>query len=125
MSRTMLVVLCCCFLCGTWGCTPNIPKAEYPVEIEKEYGASLEKAWDAVKEVINQSQGNIVAEDKSSGFVSFSLMDPKDKKLFMNNVYVRAAGPRAVKVYFISYYEGTRLSSEMEREFYQKMDKII
>jgi hypothetical protein len=125
MSRTMLVVLFCCFLCWTWGCTPNIPKAEYPLEMEKEYSASSEKAWNAVKEVINQSQGNIVAEDKSSGFVSFSLMDPKEKKILMNNVYVRASGPRAIKVYFISYYEGRRHSSEMEREFYQKMDKLI
>lgn len=124
MNRKMLAALLCGVLLG-WGCAPNIPKAEYPVQLEKEYRVSLEQAWNAVNEVVNQSQGTMVTQDQASGFLSYSFVEPKLQKRLVCNVYVRQAGLRAVRVYFISYFNGRRVASEAEHDFYQKLDRLI
>lgn len=125
MRPIILAVLLGVFMFGGWGCAPNIPKAEYPVEIEKEYRVPFDRAWNAVKQVVTTSQGTILAEDEASGFISYGVVNPKDKKNLVSNVYVRKVGDRAVKVYFISYHAQTRYNGEMERDFYQKLDRVI
>lgn len=56
----------------------------YPVQFQRLYGAAPQQVWRAVLTTMQQWQGVKVAQDQSTGFLSFSFTDTSGAKSYIN-----------------------------------------
>jgi len=107
-------------------CAPNIPKSEYPVEIEKVFNASFDKTWNAVSEVVKISKGVIITSDKSSGLVTYAVPDKESESKIYMNVYLKS-NPNAntTTVFLFSKTRTGPYLKEIERDFFEKLKTIL
>lgn len=108
------------------GCAPHIPKSEYPVETEKLFHASFDKTWNSVLEVIRISEGTIITNDKYSGLITYSVLDKESKSQIYMNVYLRShPDPNITVVYLFPKVRSGYYLKEIERDFFEKLRKIL
>ncbi|MBI4707975.1 MAG: hypothetical protein HY761_08635 [Candidatus Omnitrophica bacterium] len=109
------------------GCAPDIPKSEYPVEIEKVFNASFDKTWDSVLEIVAVSKGKIITNDKSSGVITYSILDKESESQIYINVYLKALTDtvrQQTVLYFFPKIK-TGYLKEIEKDFFEKLSKAL
>ena len=106
-------------------CTPQIPKKDYPLEIEKEYNSSFERAWDSVQEVISACNGKILHKDKDSGLILYQIKDEGMNIQFFNNLYIERLSRSSVKIYFFPYKSDGRSLIGVDKELFDKLNKSL
>lgn len=104
----------------------NIPKSDYPAEIEKTFNASFDKTWDAVSEVVKMSKGVIITSDKSSGLVTYAIPDKETESKIYINVYLKS-NPNAntTTVFLFSKTRTGPYLKEIDRDFFEKLKTIL
>lgn len=105
----------------------EIPQSEYPLEIEREFNASFEKTWDAVIELIKVLNGTVVATDKPSGIITYSIFDGTSRSLIYINIHIKERpSQETTNVYLIPQVRGGRYYLKgMERDFFDKLEKLL
>lgn len=107
------------------GCA-NIPKSEYPVQIEREFDVSFDETWNAVLEVVKIVNGNIIETDKSSGLIVYSTRDIKPESQTYINVYLKSnPTSKATLVYFNPKASTGLYLKEIDKDFFEKVKGII
>lgn len=116
-----------CLMTFLFGCIPTIPKMDYPLEMQKRFNVSFDKAWDAAIEAIKESQGNIISSDKDSGLIFCSLqgVTPNVDSRYYANVYIERGPAGNILVYFVPYTGDGRSIKGIDKEFYDKLGKFI
>lgn len=104
-------------------CAPQIPKKDYPLEIEKEYNTSFDKAWDSVQEVITKCNGKILHKDKDSGLILYQVKDENINLQFFNNIYIEKLSKNRVKIYFFPYKSDGRSLMGIDKEIFDRLNK--
>lgn len=107
-------------------CAPNIPRAEYPVQIEKLLNASFDEAWSAVSEVVEMSKGVLITSDKSSGFVTYAICEDESQPKTYVSVYLKR-NPKTNKttvLFFSHTRKGPRLEG-VDRDFFARLKTIL
>jgi len=116
------------------GCSPNIPKSNYPLQMKRSFHASFDNTWNAVLETVKKSEGTIITEDKSSGLIVYSFTDRKSKSQVYMNVYLKNYPTTNItEVYLIPWvktnYSGYYLERgyylEIDRDFFTLLEKIL
>ncbi len=105
-------------------CTPNIPKSEYPVEMEKEFNASFDQTWNAVSEVMKISNGIVITSDKSSGLVTYAIPNKESGLKIYMNVYLKSSA-QANRTTVILFSRPLPYLRGAERSFFEKMKTIL
>jgi hypothetical protein len=105
-------------------CAPNLPKSEYPMEIEKVFNASFDKIWDSVLKVITASKGKIVTNDKSSGLITYNILDKESESQIFMNVYLKSRTDSTTIVYFFPKIRTGHLK-EIEKDFFEKLSDTL
>jgi hypothetical protein len=103
----------------------EVPTKSYPLKIQKAYGASLDRAWDAVHQVINHYKGSIICSDKESGYVLYVVQDKGNKPRHYMNVYMAGGSSQTTIIYLMPYWWSGRSLEEVDNEFYDKLDTFI
>lgn len=111
------------------GCTPHIPKSEYPLEIGKVFHASFDKTWNAVLEVVKLTNGIIITSDKSSGLLTYTItISAKEKKskVYMN-VYLKTSNSdeNTTTVFLFPKIRTHTYLIDIDRYFYNQLKTIL
>lgn len=106
-------------------CAPQIPKKEYPLEIEKEYNTSFDRAWDSVQEVISTYNGKILHKDKDSGLILYQIKDEGMNLQFFNNLYIEKLANNSVKIYFFPYKSDGRSLIGIDKDLFDRLNKSL
>jgi hypothetical protein len=124
--KNILITLVAAGIVVMAGCAgQHIPKQDYPLEIEKEYNVSFDRAWEAVNEVIRSNQGQIIFCDKESGVICYDISEKENNLRYYVNVYVKTIEGKLTTVYLIPYTWGGRSLKGIDNGFYDKLNKLI
>ena len=122
MSFLMIIIIVLIVL----GCTPNIPKSDYPLEIERSFHASFDKTWDSVLEVVKTSKGTIITKDKSSGLILYSILDNKSKSQVYMNIYLKSHPNSNITVVYLTPWVRTGYYlKEIDKDFFAALEKTL
>lgn len=85
---------------GWTGCAPTLPKAERPLEVQRVFRGSADETWDALNQLARASNGTIIASDRYSGLLVYSV--PQTDGALYFQAYIRPqAGSNDTLVYLI------------------------
>ena len=110
------------------GCA-NIPTSEYPVETKREFNASFERTWDAVKDVIKLYEGTIITMDNPSGLIVYSInknnADSKTFQIYMNVFIKNQPTINKTIVYLVPRCKNGAYPEEIDIDFFDRLEKIL
>jgi len=93
-----LFILCTIIVSG---CGPDIPTAKYPAREQKLLHASFDEVWNNTLETVKTLGGTIIAQDRSSGFITSKI------SLTYINTYIRGKKNESAIVVFMVPYSCT------------------
>lgn len=105
------------------GCV-HIPTSEHPIEIEKSFNASFDSVWNSVLKIVENSQGNIITEDKSSGLIVYSIFDNESRSQIYMQVYLQNFPHTNITVVrSIPKIRNGYYLKETKRDFFETLEK--
>ena len=110
----------------TFACCTHVPTKETPVQIKRSFNISYDQAWDKLIEHIKKSGGKIVAEDKNSKLIVYSIKDNKEQLDLYINAYIRKLKySRKTMVYLIPFTRKGPYFGEFRSEIFEKLEQHL
>jgi hypothetical protein len=125
---TNIIVLCLALSILIFNpCAAAVPTRNYPLQFQKAYHVPIDKAWDAVVQLIKDYQGTIICNDKDSGYLSFlfTVKGKESSQRYYVNVYITSGLFHTTMIYLVPYSWQGRSIEEIDKEIYEKVDAIV
>ncbi len=102
------------------GCA-HLPTSEHPMEINRVFHASFDKTWDSVLEVVKMSRGTVIAEDRSSGLIVFSLLD---SQIYIN-IYLKNKPTIKTTIVYLKVHLTPQLIERVHKKYKESPEEIL